>query len=249
MIRRLLALALAVASVLPTRAAFNATRGKLSNSSSSSPYSLEANKIYDVPDGQTVTIRLLRSCVRLMPEMTGETANAAMAEADRILTERTDFAIVRLFASGVKDATSATNTDESAEIKIVDDVRIDRTSDADNNLVTLTWQYVAGTFSSPRILAAAELSTNAFETVEMTDPVQIEWGETFAFVATAKVPKERYGAQAFFKIVGTPDAPVDDGQVFDIYSDGTDYTVDFIPSRKYRMRIVSGRICGITLVE
>ena len=178
-----------------------------------------------------------------------ETANAAMAEADRILTERTDFAIVRLFASGVKDATVATNTDDTAEIKIVDNVRIDRTSDADNNLVTLTWQYVAGSFSSPRIIAAAELSTNAFETVEMTEPVQIEWGETFAFVATAKVPKDKYGSAAFFKIVGTPDAPVDDGQVFDIYSDGTDYTVDFIPSRKYRMRIVSGRICGITLVE
>ena len=177
------------------------------------------------------------------------TANAAMAEADRILTERTDFAIVRLYAAGVKDATAATNTDESAEIKIVGNVGIDRTSDADNNLVTLTWQYVAGTFSSPRIIAAAELSTNAFETVEMTEPVQIEWGETFAFVATAKVPKDKYGSQAFFKIVGTPDAPVDDGQVFDIYSDGTDYTIDFIPSHKYRMRIVSGRICGITLVE
>ena len=178
-----------------------------------------------------------------------EMANAAMAEADRILTERTDFAIVRLYAAGVKDATAATNTDESAEIKIVGNVGIDRTSDADNNLVTLTWQYVAGTFSSPRIIAAAELSTNAFETVEMTEPVQIEWGETFAFVATAKVPKDKYGSQAFFKIVGTPDAPVDDGQVFDIYSDGTDYTIDFIPSHKYRMRIVSGRICGITLVE
>ena len=177
------------------------------------------------------------------------TANAAMAEADRILTERTDFAIVRLYAAGVKDATAATNTDESAEIKIVGDVVVDRTSDAANNLVTLTWQYVAGTFSSPRIIAAAELSTNAFETVEMTEPVQIEWGETFAFVATAKVPKDKYGSQAFFKIVGTPDAPVDDGQVFDIYSDGTDYTIDFIPSHRYRMRIVSGRICGITLVE
>lgn len=178
-----------------------------------------------------------------------ETANAAMAEADRILTERTDFAIVRIYAAGVKDATSATNTDDTAEIKIVDNVKIDRTSDADNNLVTLTWQYVAGSFSSPRIIAAAELSTNAFETVEMTEPVQIEWGETFAFVATAKVPKDKYGSTAFFKIVGTPDAPVDDGQVFDIYSDGTDYTVDFIPAHKYRMRIVSGRICGITLVE
>lgn len=178
-----------------------------------------------------------------------ETANAAMAEADRILTERTDFAIVRLFASGVKDAVAATNTDETAEIRIVDNVRIDRTSDTDNNLVTLTWQYVAGSYSSPRIIAAAELSTNAFETVEMTEPVQIEWGETFAFVATAKVPKDKYGSTAFFKIVGTPDAPVDDGQVFDIYSDGTDYTVDFIPAHKYRMRIVSGRICGITLVE
>ena len=178
-----------------------------------------------------------------------ETANAAMAKADRILTERTDFAIVRLFASGVKDAAAATNTDDTAEIKIVDNVRIDRTSDADNNLVTLTWQYVAGSFSSPRILASAELSTNAFEAVEMTEPVQIELGETFAFFATAKVPKAKYGSSAFFKIVATPDAPVDDGQVFDIYSDGTDYTVDFVPSHRYRMRIVSGRICGITLVE
>ena len=178
-----------------------------------------------------------------------KTASSAMDEADRILTERTDFAIVRLFAAGVKDTISASDTDETAEIRIVDDVRIDRTSDADNNLVTLTWQYVAGSFTSPRIIASAELSTNAFEVVEMTEPVQIEWGETVAFVATAKCPKAKYGSHAFFKIVGTPDAPVDDGQVFDIYSDGTDYTVDLIPARRYRMRIVSGRICGLTLVE
>ena len=177
------------------------------------------------------------------------TANAAMAEADRILTERTDFAVVRLFASGVKDATSATNTDDTAEIRFCKDPIIDRTSDSDNVLVTLAWQYVAGSFSSPRIIASAELSTNAFEAVEMTEPVQIEWGDTFAFEATAKCPKDKYDSQAFFKIVATPDAPVDDGQVFDIYSDGTDYTVDFIPAHRYRMRIVSGRICGITLVE
>lgn len=177
------------------------------------------------------------------------TATAAMAEADRILTERTDFAIVRLFASGVKDATSGTNTDDTAEIRIVGNVGIDRDSDPANNLVTLTWQYVAGSFSSPRIVAAAELSTNAFEAVEMTEPVQIAWGETFAFVATAKVPKDKYGSTAFFKIDGTPDAPVDDGQVFDIYSDGTDFTVDFVPSHRYRMRIVSGRVCTINLVE
>ena len=178
-----------------------------------------------------------------------KTASSAMDEADRILTERTDFAVVRLFASGVKDTISASDTDETAEIRIVDNVRIDRTSDADNNLVTLTWQYVAGSFTSPRIIASAELSTNAFEVVEMTEPVQIEWGETVAFVATAKCPKAKYGSHAFFKIVGTPDAPVDDGQVFDIYSDGTDYTVDLIPARRYRMRIVSGRICDITLGE
>ena len=178
-----------------------------------------------------------------------KTANAAMAEADRILTERTDFAVVRLFASGVKDAIVSTNTDDTAEIRFCKDPIVDRTSDADNVLVTLAWQYVAGSFSSPRIIASAELSTNAFEVVEMTEPVQIEWGDTFAFEATAKCPKDKYDAQAFFKIVATPDAPVDDGQVFDIFSDGTDYTVDFLPSHRYRMRIVSGRICGITLVE
>lgn len=177
------------------------------------------------------------------------TANAAMAVADRILTERTDFAVVRLFAAGVKDATAATNTDEKAEIRIVGDVGIDRTSDPTNNLVTITWQYVAGTFSSPRILAAAALSTNAFEKVEMTKEVQIEWGETFAFVATAKVPKDKYGSTVFFKVSADPDAPVDDGQVFDIFSDGTDFTVDFIPGHRYRIRIISGRITTVTLVE
>ena len=178
-----------------------------------------------------------------------ETAIETLAEANDILTTRTDFALVQLTASGVKDALSATNTASEGKISIVDNVQIDRTTDPANVLVTLTWQYVTGSFSSPRIVASAELSTNAWETVEMTEPVQIEWGTNSAFRATATLPKTTYGSQAFFKILATPDAPVDDGQVFDIFSDGTDYWLDLVPSRRYRIRIVSGRITTVNLVE
>ena len=178
-----------------------------------------------------------------------ETAIETLAEANDILTTRTDFALVQLTASGVKDALSATNTASEGKISIVDNVQIDRTTDPDNVLVTLTWQYVTGSFSSPRIVASAELSTNAWETVEMTEPVQIEWGTNSAFRATATLPKATYGPSAFFKILATPDAPVDDGKVFDIFSDGTDYWIDLVPSRRYRLRIVSGRITTVTLVE
>lgn len=178
-----------------------------------------------------------------------ETAIETLAEANDILTTRTDFALVQLTASGVKDALSATNTASEGKISIVDNVQIDRTTDPANVLVTLTWQYVTGSFSSPRIVASAELSTNAWETVEMTEPVQIEWGTNSAFRATATLPKTTCGSQAFFKILATPDAPVDDGQVFDIFSDGTDYWLDLVPSRRYRIRIVSGRITTVNLVE
>ncbi len=83
----------------------------------------------------------------------------------------------------------------------------------------------------------------------MTEPMQIEWGTNAAFRATAMLPVEKYGTTAFLKVDATPDAPVDDGQVFDIFSDGTDYWVDLVPTRRYRIRIVSGRICTILAVE
>lgn len=178
-----------------------------------------------------------------------ETAIETLNTANDILTTRTDFALVQLTASGVKDALATTNTASEGKIEIVDNVLIDRTTDPANTLVTLTWQYVTGSFSSPRIVASAELSTNAWETVGMTEPVQIEWGTNSAFRATATLPKATYGSQAFFKILATPDTPVDDGQVFDIFSDGTDFWLDLDPSRRYRIRIISGRITTVTLVE
>ena len=178
-----------------------------------------------------------------------KTAVEALREADRILTERTDYAIISLTAAGVKDAVMGSPTDSEGKIDIVDKLLIDRQSDPSNVRVTLTWQYVQGSLSQPRILASAQLSTNAFEAVEMTEPVQIEWGTNAAFRATAMLPVDKYGTTAFLKVDADPDAPVDDGQVFDIFSDGTDYWVDLVPTRRYRMRVVSGRICTIIAVE
>lgn len=178
------------------------------------------------------------------------TAVEALREADRILTERTDYAIISLTASGVKDAVMGSPTDSVGKIDIVDTLVIDSQTDPANVRVTLTWQYVQGSFSQPRILASAQLSTNSFEAVEMTDMQQIEWGTNEAFRATAILPVNKYGGvQSFLKVDADPDAPVDDGQVFDIFSDGTDYWVDLVPTRRYRMRVVSGRICTILAVE
>lgn len=177
-------------------------------------------------------------------------ANATVEEANRILNERADYAIIEIQAKGLKDAMSTNDTAQVGEIRLVDNLVIDRTSDPDNVLATVTWQYVSGSFNSPSCIATADLqSTNVWEMLSMTTPEQIEWGETAAFRATVSIPKATYGASCFLKISAKPNAPVDDGQVFDIYSDGTDYWVVLEPSKRYRMHIVSKRIAKIELAE
>lgn len=176
-------------------------------------------------------------------------AVGTMQEAMDLLNKRGDFAIMSFTATGVKDAVQTGEVSDEGEIRIVGCDYDDRT-DPDNVLATLTWQYALGKFTEPKCIGTANLATtNVWDNIAMTEPVQVEWGTNVAYRATASIPKSMAEGKLFLRISAKPDAPIDDGQVFDIFSDGTDYTVDFEPSRKYRMRIISGRITNLSLVE
>jgi len=176
-------------------------------------------------------------------------ANSTMESANKLLTEHSDYVLLDLFTVGVEDAVApGSQVASKARIDIVD-CSLDSTSAAPaSTLLTITWQYVSGSFSAPQIIAAASVTNGSvYATLPQTEPVQIAWGTNSAYRATATVDNATFGEHAFFKIEATPDAPLDDGQVFDIFSDGTDYVLDLIPTNRYRLRIVSGRITSVTL--
>ena len=176
-------------------------------------------------------------------------ATDTLKDANDLLTSHSDYVLLDLVAVGIKDALAPESAVASAGRIDIVQIDIDRTSQA-NTLVTLTWQYPTGSFSAPQILAAASVTNGSvFASVPQTEPEQISWGTNSAYRATATIDNAIYGARAFFKVEATPDAPIDDGQVFDVYSDGTDFTLDLIPSRRYRLRIVSGRITTVQLME
>jgi len=195
-----------------------------------------------------VAVDLAQAKAEVLQEV-ASIANSTMESANQLLTEHSDYVLLDLFAVGVEDAVApGSQVATEARIDIVD-VDVDHTSAAPaSTLVTLTWQYVTGSFSAPQILATASVTNgSSYAAIPQTEPVQIAWGTNSAYRATATVDNATFGRHAFFKVEATPDAPLDDGQVFDIYSDGTDYVLDLIPTNRYRLRIVSGRITSVTL--
>lgn len=197
----------------------------------------------------TVMIDLAAAKVEILTNVAG-IAVRTMEEANELLNKRGDFAIMSFTATGVKDAVKQGGESVSdGEIRIVDCSYDDRT-DPDNVLATLTWQYSLGKFTEPKCLGTANLqTTNVWDRIEMTAPVQIEWGTKVAYRATASIPKSMADGKFFLRIDAKPDAPIDDGQVFDIFSDGTDYTIRFEPSHVYEIRIISGRITNVRLIQ
>lgn len=172
-----------------------------------------------------------------------------MEEANELLNRRGDFAIMSFTATGVKDAVKTGEVADEGEIRIVG-CDFDAWTDPENVLATLTWQYALGKFTEPKCIGTANIeTTNVWDRIEMTEPVQIEWGTNVAYRATASIPKSMADGRFFLRISAKPDAPIDDGQVFDIFSDGTDYTIRFEPSHIYEMRIISGRITKVRLIQ
>ena len=196
-------------------------------------------------------------------------ATATINEATKLLTERQDFSLVTIQAVGLKslyssgtDSTTYTVTDadgnsssvssgsdaSAAEIRFVEDgIKVDRSSDEDNILVTLTWCFYSGSLTQPKILAAAAL-TDEFSEIEIGEIEQIAYGELEAYRATVAMPKETWGASAFFKISAQIDSPIDDGKVIDYYVDGPKYTVTLKPSEAIEIDVNAGRITAIRKV-
>ena len=196
----------------------------------------------------TVMIDLAAAKAEILTNVAG-IAVRTMDEANELLNRRGDFAIMSFTATGVKDAVKTGEVADEGEIRIVGCDFDDRT-DPENVLATLTWQYALGKFTEPKCIGTANIeTTNVWDRIEMTEPVQIEWGTNVAYRATASIPKSMAEARFFLRISAKPDAPIDDGQVFDVFSDGTDYTIRFEPSHIYEMRIISGRITKVRLIQ
>ena len=197
----------------------------------------------------TVMIDLAAAKVEILTNV-AKIAVKTMEEANDLLNKRGDFAIMSFTATGVKDAVKQGGESASeGEIRVVDCSYDDRT-DPDNVLAELTWQYSLGKFTEPKCIGTANIqTTNVWDRIEMTAPVQIEWGTNVAYRATASIPKSMADGKFFLRISAKPDAPIDDGQVFDIFSDGTDYTIRFEPSHVYEMRIISGRITNVRMFQ
>jgi len=176
-----------------------------------------------------------------------EIALDTIRETNELLTKHTDFCVIDTFATGLEDARGSTNNNPNARIVIVD--KVDIRESGDNKLVTLSWCYADGEFEADAsILAATTLTTNNFAAVWTGTPEQYEWGTTNAFRATATIPKATYGQMAFFKIAAEIRAPVDDGQTFNTYSDGSDYWIELVSTNRYRIRLISGRITTVQKV-
>ena len=169
----------------------------------------------------TVMIDLAAAKAEILTNVAG-IAVRTMEEANDLLNKRGDFAIMSFTATGVKDAVKTGGESASeGEIRIVSASYDDR-SDPDNVLATLTWQYALGKFTEPKCIGTANIqTTNVWDRIEMTAPVQIEWGTNVAYRATASIPKSMADGKFFLRISANPDAPIDDGQVFDVFSDGS----------------------------
>lgn len=192
-----------------------------------------------------VSVDLANARAEILTEV-ATVASSTMDEANELLTSHSDYVLLDLFAVGVEDAlASGSQVASAGEIRITG---VSVTRGASATSVVLDWQYVAGSFSSPQIVAASSITNgSSFAAVPMSEVVMTGAGSNVTYRATATVDNATYGANAFFKVEATPDAPLDDGQVFDIFSDGTDYTFYFVPTNRYAIRVVSGRITSITL--
>lgn len=203
----------------------------------------EARQAVTLLSSSIVEINLAKAEVTIVTNLAA-TINQDMQELTKLLTERSDGVIVQAFANGLEDARGQGAAPTEGRIEIVG-ATFD-TTDPTYAYATLTWQYVTGSFNTPRALASGNVATNesGYATIPMTTPEQISWGTNSAFRATATIDKRVYGDKCFIKVAATPDAPVDDGQVFNTYGDDTWYEIIFVPNRRYKMKISTGGLIG-----
>jgi len=197
-----------------------------------------ARQVFESVSSAIVAVDLATAKAEILTNVS-EIAIATMADANELLTKHTDFVVIDTFATGLKESRGSTNISATAHIAIISNPVVVR--GADSISVTLSWCYSEGDFEEPKIMAATTLSTNAFTVAWEGTPEQFEWGTTNAFRATATFPAATHGKAAFFKIAANVRGPIDDGQTFDTYEDGSDYWIEFYPTNHFRVRIINGK--------
>ena len=203
----------------------------------------EARQAVTLLSSSIVQVNLAKAEVTIVTNLAA-TINKDMEELTKLLTERSDGVIVQAFANGLEDARGQGASPTEGRIEIV--AATFDTTDPTFAYATLTWQYVTGSFNSPRALASGNVATkeSGYAAIPMTEPEQISWGTNSAFRATATIDKRVYGDQCFIKVGATPDAPVDDGKVFNTYGDDVWYDIILVPNRRYKMKVSTSGLIG-----
>lgn len=173
----------------------------------------------------------------------------ALEVLNEALRHRTDYALVQITATGLEDAVESLSTD-GGEIVFIEDKDLGYVIEIDRGSVTtdVTLYYCfTGNLTTPKIQAKSQLSGEWLEIVDQTDPEVITVGEKKIYKTIVKIPNS-WGAQAaFFQATAEIKTAVDDGKVFDIFSDtGVTGTFYVKPSSEIYFRLQAGRVINIS---
>lgn len=177
-----------------------------------------------------------------------DSCDEALGLLNDALAHRTDYALVQITATGLEDAVESLSAD-GGEIYFLEDdeagFKINVQRGAESTLVTLYYCFT-GSLTTPKIKAKSQLSGEWLVGVEQTEPELITWGDKKIYRVIVTFPNQ-WGAQtAFFQASAEIKTAVDDGKVFDIFSDtGVTGTFTVTPASTVTFRVVAGRVVGM----
>lgn len=177
-----------------------------------------------------------------------DSCDEALGLLNDALAHRTDYALVQITATGLEDAVESLSTD-GGEIYFIEDKEAGYSINIEHGATTtdVTLYYCfTGNLTTPKIQAKSQISGEWLEGVEQTEPELLTWGDKKLYRVVVSVPNS-WGAQAaFFQATADIKTAVDDGKVFDIFSDtGVTGTFTVTPASIVTFRIVAGRIVGM----
>lgn len=203
--------------------------------------------------GSAVTASARIDLAEAKMEIISETARQiteAIETIDDVLKHRTDYSLVYLTATGLEDAITSGGEGADPYVRFIEDLQsgisvvIDHESSPVYNLVTLYYE-MGGNLATPKIVAKSAINGEWLRDIDQTAPEQISWGEEVYYKVTVSVPKS-WGASAFFQITAEVRTAVDDGKVFDVFSDtGVTGTFTVHPTETVTFRLVAGRVVNL----
>lgn len=177
-----------------------------------------------------------------------DSCDEAIGLLNEALKHRTDYALIQITATGLEDAVESLSTD-GGEIYFIEDdkagFKIKTEHGEESTLVTLYYCFT-GNLTTPKIKAKSQLSGEWLVGVEQTEPELIYWDDRKIYRVVVTIPNSWESKKAFFQASADIKTAVDDGKVFDIYSDtGVTGTFTVTPASTVTFRMVAGRVVGM----